>query len=269
MKRTVLFLCAFCSALNGFTQTCVFDSTILITGAIVSPEPWSPSAPFINTNPACVNDPYLQSITFNVPDSIQAPGVPIPFAITNIAIPTSGALTGLPAGLTYLCTPPNCVFPKNTLGCLLIYGTPNNTNIAPDTTELSVTVNVTSSSFPFPIPIQFPGTIAPDSKFFIILKEQGQCISSTTDLGRQIAQIKSAPNPFSNQTIITVTALVNDQFQFELFNITGQRVLADQMQLFQGENQYTLDAGNLPNGAYYFVIGNGTGRAAHRVIISR
>lgn len=270
MKKTVLLLCAFAwvAVANAQTTTCTRDSSILISGAIVSPWYWTPDSPYIQTKPACLNEPYSQSVTFNVPDTISnLPGVPIPIPINNLSIATTNAIANLPAGLTYSCDPPNCVFNKNTLGCVLIYGTP--TGVA-DTADLSIKVSISSPSFPFPVgPLDFPSIVAPTAHYYIEVRPTGQCAVGTNDLSGQLAEVKNSPNPFGDQTVISIESNVSGEFRFEVFNLTGQRMHSQSVNLLTGSNQFTFEAGDLPNGAYYFTIGNTEGMVSRMMVIAR
>jgi hypothetical protein len=272
MKKTLLLLCSFALVTLAAAQTtCHRDSNLLITHTIVSPAPWTPDSMYYNLHPACINDPYNQSVTFNIPDTVTVPSIPTPIVLNSISLATSGAITGLPAGVTYNCDPPNCIFNHHTLGCLLLYGTPTPPGPAnlPDTTELKITVSISSPSFPFPIPITFPGTVAPNNHFYMITRAQGQCASGTHDLNSQILFAQNAPNPFSGFTTITVESAVTANFKFEVFNTLGQTVYIDEVKLVTGENKFTFDAGKLPNGAYYYTIGNAAGKISRKMVISR
>ena len=57
-----------------------------------------------------------------MPNEIEIGGNPL--ALDRVELETSGAVLGLPTGLTYGCNPPSCVFPKDTEGCVNLYGTP-------------------------------------------------------------------------------------------------------------------------------------------------
>ncbi|MCB9353821.1 MAG: T9SS type A sorting domain-containing protein [Lewinellaceae bacterium] len=268
MKKTVLFLCALAWALVSNAQTCERDSSILLTGAIVSPWYWTPDSPYIQTKPACINEFYSQSVTFNVPDTIEnIPGVPLAIPINNLFIATSNAISNLPAGLTYSCDPPNCVFNKNTLGCVLLYGTPTG---PVDTADLSIKVSISSPSFPVPVgPLDFPSIIAPDAHYYIEVRNTGECAVGTNDPSAQIASVKNIPNPFSDQTAISIVSNVSGDFNFEVFNLTGQRIHSQQVGLLTGPNQFTFDAGDLPNGAYYYTIGNAAGKVSRMMVIAK
>ena len=269
MKKTILLLCTFaCVSILNAQSTCVRDSSILISGAIVSPWYWTPDSPYIQTRPACINEPYSQSITFNVPDTIaNLPGFPIPIPINSLSIAAANAISNIPAGLTYSCDPPNCVFNKNTLGCVLIYGTPTG---PADTSDLSINVSISSPAFPFPIgPLAFPGIIAPTAHYYIEVRNTGMCAVGTNDLSGQILDIKAAPNPFSDYTTISVESYVSGEFRFEVFNVTGQQMHSQSVNLQTGTNQFTFEAGDLPNGAYYFTLGNAEGKVSRMLVISK
>ncbi|MBV6439847.1 MAG: T9SS C-terminal target domain-containing protein [Haliscomenobacteraceae bacterium CHB4] len=261
MKKTVLLLCVVAWAATMNAQNCMRDSSLLMSGALVSPWYWSPDSPFIFTKTACINEPYTQSFTFNVPDTLALPNLPA-IPITNISIATAGAITGLPAGLTYLCDPPNCVFAKNTLGCVLVYGTPTG---PADTADLSILVNIP----PFPFPLNFPSVINASFHYYLVVKPQGECVSGADDLSGQISSVKNTPNPFSDQTMIQVESNVSGDFRFEVFDLTGQMIHSQSINVLAGSNQFTFEAGDLPNGAYFFTFGNADGRVARKMVIAR
>jgi Secretion system C-terminal sorting domain len=263
LKTFKLFLALILIVGNLSAQTCERDSIVLDSMWLVAPKYWTPTDPTIYTKPACINEPYSQSVTFNVPPQITLSGFTLP--LTKITVAATGAVTGLPVGLNYSCDPPNCEFLANTLGCMLISGTPTNAN-TPGDKEL--TIKVTAYSL-ITQEIEFPGTIAPSSKYYITVKNTGECASGTSDLSGQIAGVKNAPNPFSQFTEVMVDALVAGEYSFEVFNLLGKKVNEQQIELVQGRNQFTFDAGELPNGTYFYALGNRTGRVTNTFVIHR
>ena len=263
MKKTLPMLCALFCAVSIFAQApmCKRDSVILNAGldSTLWPLPYKPTAPYYNYNDACINHPYNQSVTIHVPAQFSGQ------QITNVTVATSGAISDLPAGITYACDPPNCVFNANTLGCIVLYGTPTTANMAPDTFDLGIKATL---NIGFPLQITFPGTIAPDSHVFIALKSE-ECLVGNYDLGNQFTLLKNVPNPFSSQTVITAESLVAGDFQFEVFDLLGQRVHLQQLRLEVGRNEFTFDAGNLTNGAYFYTLSNREGKAVRRMVIAR
>jgi len=103
--------------------------------------------------------------------------------------------------------------------------------------------------------------------FHSISPIQGQI--GTYDVGSQFTALKNAPNPFSGQTLITAESLVAGEFQFEVFDLLGLRVHTQTLRLEVGLNEFTFEANNLPNGTYFYTLGNREGRAARRMVIAR
>lgn len=263
MRKIITFLIAFAFASSLAAQTCVRDSSVIDSMLLVLPKPWTTLNPIIYTLPACINEPYSQSITFNVPDMITLSGFTLP--LQKITVATTGAVSNMPAGLSYSCDPPNCEFLANTLGCMLISGTPTPNNTPGDK---EVSIKVTAFSL-ITQELDFPSQIAPSNKYFITVKNTGECTSGTNDLSGQISSVKSAPNPFAQQTQITIDALVAGQYNFEVYNVVGKKVQDQVVELAMGLNQFTFDAGELPNGTYFYSLGNRLGRVSRTFVINR
>ena len=259
MKRTLFLLCALYGLnLNAQVPTCVRDSSIIASGALLSPAPYSPSAPYYNLNDACIDHFYTQSVTVNVPDNFQS----IP--VTKVSIATTGAISDMPVGLTYACDPPNCEFPAKSLGCIVLYGTPTSANAAPDTFDLGITATVYTALGP--IQLQFPGQVAPGSHYYLALKT-ADCLAGTYDAGNQLSMLANAPNPFTGQTQISAESLVSGDFQFVVYDMLGHRVHTQTLRITVGHNDFTFDAGSLPRGTYYYTLGNNNGVATRRLVI--
>lgn len=262
MKRTLPLLFALLCALSAAAQvpTCVRDSSVIQSGALLAPAPYTEQAPDYNLADACIDHPYNQSVTVNVPTTFQ--GIPI----TTVSIATTGAISDLPIGLTYACDPPNCVFAAGSLGCIVIYGTPTSANPAPDTSDLGITATVNT---PFGgLPVQFPGQLAPGSHYYLAVKT-AECLVGTYDLGGQFTLLKNAPNPFSSQTVIIAESQVADEFFFEVFDMLGQRVHQQTLRMEVGRNEFTFEAGNLANGAYFYTLSNKNGKAVRQLMVAK
>lgn len=268
MRKTFLALfsvLAFAGA--AWSQTCTPDPAVQQTGELVSPPPYSDTFQVIATLPACINEPYEQTVTFNIPAQFTFQGLTAP--LDSIAIAPTGAISGLPAGLNYLCNPPNCIFRKLTLDCMLIYGTPTSAN-APGEYELGILLNVYSPFSPFgPIQLDFPSSFGASYKYVIVVKPTGECGVGTADLTGNLNSLQVSPNPFGQQTTIQVKSNIADEFQFEVFDLTGRSVHTQTVQLTEGENAFTFDAGSMPNGTYYFALSNGVSRVSRPFVVHR
>jgi hypothetical protein len=267
MKKSLLPILLLFVFAAAQAQTCVRDSTVLQDTTVISPFPYTPAYPVNELNPACIGQPYSQSFTIEVPAIFVFNGVNLP--LTSASIATTGAISGLPAGVTYLCDPPNCVFNANTLGCILLYGTPTPNNTAPDTVNLSINAIVAT---PFAsLPVAFPGPIAPGNYFLEIYPAGSTACSSssTDDLSGQIASIQNQPNPFGQQTLISVESKVTGDFLFQVFSLTGQRLHEQPLRLFEGSNQFNFDAGALPDGTYFYTLSNQEGKISRLMVVAK
>ncbi|MFN8304117.1 MAG: T9SS type A sorting domain-containing protein [Saprospiraceae bacterium] len=261
MKKALLFFVLLFTAGFVSAQDCQVDSSLLQTGGLLSPIPYSDQNPQYNLAVACVGSAYNQSVTVNVPATFSG------FPIDSVGIAASGAIGNLPAGLQYTCEPPNCIFYPGTLGCILMYGTPSASNPAPDTLDLTITATVYTPLID--IPIGFPGQAAPGNHYYLILNQAGNCSSAATEPAGVISSLKSAPNPFGVQTTIEVVSAEAGQFQFEVFDLLGQRVFFENVRLVEGSNTFTFDAGDLANGSYFYSIGNGQGKMSKMFVVAR
>jgi len=267
MKKALLLLVLLSAAFfhQATAQICVRDSNLLNTGDLLSPAPYTPDSPFYNLKVACINEPYQQSVTVFVPDSFSYLGNMV--KVASVRLDTTNAVTGLPTGLTYTCDPNNCTFLPLTLGCILIHGTPALSNM-PDTFSLGIKAKVTIliGSFPFTIDITFPD-FAPGNFYYMILKAQGECASSSSsDLDGPFSQVRAIPNPTTGQTIIEAQSMQNGTFLFEVFDLLGRQLHSEKVQLYEGENKFNFDASSLPNGTYLYTIGNAEGKAVRRMV---
>lgn len=248
-------------------QQCARDSSILqMPDVFVLPQLYNPTShPTIDTKPACINEPYSQSVTIKIAETIVVFGTPVP--LDSVVAAATGAIQNLPAGLTYSCDPPNCVFKKNTLGCTLIYGTPAASN-TPGQKVLNFKVKAYTALLPTPIDVDL-SLLQTGSQFIIDVRNPGECTVSAQELAGQIASVKNAPNPFSGLTQIMVESLVSGAFQFEVRDVLGQRVHAEKINLVEGQNALQFDAGDLEAGTYFYSISNPDGQITKLMTIAK
>ncbi|MBK9336353.1 MAG: T9SS type A sorting domain-containing protein [Lewinellaceae bacterium] len=261
-KALLLFcLCTVISLNQSAAQACVRDSSLLLSGDLLSPAPYSPDSPFYNLKTACIAEVYSQSVTVFVPDSFDYQGV-IKVKILSVTLPPN-AVSNMPTGMAYSCDPPNCTFQPMSLGCIQLQGTPSAQNM-PDTFDLGITANVTTILGTFPI--VFPGDAAPGNHYYLLLKEQGQCVSASSDPGSPFGSVRAMPNPVTGQTTIEVQSIQSGVFLFEVFDLFGKQMHNEKVQLYEGENRFSFDAGNLPAGTYLYTVGDANGKSVRRLV---
>lgn len=268
MRKLIFLLLVLCFSQKTFSQTsdCKRDSSILTMPADVIMLPRFYDAtnfPDTATAPACINEFYNMYATLRIPETFPTQFGPVP--LDSIVLQKTGAVTGLPNGLTYTCDPPNCVFKKLTLGCIRLFGTPTADNPI-KTYALAIKLKAYTPSFPgVGFDLNFP--LNASQGFYIRLRPTGQCKVSSNDLPEMLSEVSNQPNPFSGETLINIESKVNDRFQFEVFDMVGNRLHSENLQISAGTNQFTFEAGNLPAGVYFYTIGNEKGKAARRMVI--
>jgi hypothetical protein len=244
-----------------FAQPCERDSNLLKTKQLLSPAPYSPDSPFYNLKPACINEPYNQSVTVFVPDTFTYLGFKVP--IQSVSIALTGAISNLPTGLTYTCDPPNCTFNALSLGCIRLHGTPSPAN-DPDTFDLGISVRV--RTLLGEVPLVLPKDINPDYHYYLILRPQGQCQVSTSDPDGPFSTLQLLPNPTTGHTHIQAVSMRGGIFWVEVFDVYGQLAQRQQVLLLEGENRFDWDVSTLPSGAYFIVFRDENTRTVRRLV---
>jgi hypothetical protein len=142
-----------------------------------TPAPWRPDAPnFLAT--ACVGEPYSQIISIWNPEEFTLGGPTV--ELDRSELPIDG-IRGLPGGLSYRCSPPNCVFAGSGAGasghsyCIEIFGTPTAWSEPPpdDTYDLSFSFQFVGFGFSFPV--EYPSALEPDAHVYLKLEPAGNC----------------------------------------------------------------------------------------------
>lgn len=264
MNKHVLLFCLvgmLLATTAAFAQTCQRDSNLLMTKELLSPAPYSPDSPFYNLKEACINEPYNQSVTVFVPDTFVYLGFKVP--IQSVSIAPTGAIQNYPTGMVYSCDPPNCVFQALSLGCILLHGTPSSEN-QPDTFDLGISVKV--KTLIGEVPLVLPKDVNPAYHYYLILKAQGQCASSTRVIDGSFSALQLMPNPSSGQTYVEAVSTHGGIFQVEVFDAYGQLAQRQQVLLLEGENRFHLDVSALPSGAYFVVISDENTYAVRRLV---
>ncbi len=262
MNRTLLLvlLGALLSTSPLVAQTCQRDSNLLLTKQLLSPAPYSPDSPYYNLKEACIDEPYNQSVTVFVPDTFVYLGFKVP--IQSVSIATTNAIQNYPAGMTYLCDPPNCVFQSLSLGCILLNGTPSSSN-QPDTFDLGIAVKVKTPLGE--VPLVLPRDIDTSYHYYLILKEKGSCNVSTDALEGLFSAIQLMPNPAADRVVMAVHSAQSIAVQLEIVDLSGRVVQQRQMWIAEGESRFEIDTAPLASGTYFIVLHTEQGRAVRRL----
>ena len=117
--------------------------------------------------------------------------------------------------------------------------------------------------------IQLPGEFVADKILFNFTENHGgDCYglaeirlglinktTSTKELSIESLEIEMTPNPFSEQSVITLRGLTGSSVRYEVSNIMGQVVITDKVPNPQGgSNEFILAGQNIPAGTYYLRV---------------
>jgi hypothetical protein len=210
--RALLLLLAVALGAPSGAQVCQPDPAAV--GA-VWPPPWTPSAPAFNLDTVCIDLPYEQTITITVPSTVFVDGLGT-VAVDSLDVAMTGAIANVPSGMQYSCNPATCSFVPDTPGCILLHGTPDATNAAPDFRDLVTTAQLVHSggaTFPFSVPRHFVDM----SHYYVLVRTAAVCMgpstssttTSTTNVGGTTLT-SGASTTFPGGSTVTTTTLPID-----------------------------------------------------------
>ena len=273
MKQLLLFISISFFVVELSAQAC-WPSELYRDSAVgVYPAPYDP-----DTNPeggitesACINSPYYFVFTFVIPETVNINGFDL--SLDSIVVATEGAIGGLPVGLDYNCNPANCVFkPIDTLACMIIEGTPTDANTA-GVYPLTITTKIWTGLGDFEV--TFPTTILPgaDGTYDLVLDEEnsGNCLIGvgTNDYLMNNINVSNNPNPFGSTTFIQIDSKVEENLQFRVFDLLGNLVHSQKVEIFQGSNTIEFDGTALSTGIYNYSLSTNKAVLSKKMVISR
>lgn len=238
-------------------QNCLPDSTLIDSATGVYPRPVSMDYPNGGIKKkACINKPYDFTFTVVVPDSVLIPPLTTPIPMDKASIDTIGAISNLPKGINYLCNPPDCIFKKNTFGCLILTGTPDGSN-APGEYKPVINLKVTVSPIGFPIDynLKYPGPEFP-GEYILNLLPENDCVTSVKD--EYIGNKYWYPNPSDGIININTPHVEN----LKIYKLNGKLVYSNPAFLKQ-----SIDGDELNLEGIYILHWIENGSAFHQKII--
>lgn len=264
----VLVLSAAAGLIAQGDPLCTPSDSVFNEGTVVYPLPKTDENPAGGLqDTACLNTYFETVISILAPQQATTPlGV---ITIDSIVIESEGAITNLPAGLTYGCNPGDCVFYPDSASCVIIYGTPAaGTNGVYDL-GISVTIFSGELGLPYSLP---DATLAPGNYFLHVEDESfANCADPTgiSELRNETIAVRVQPNPAVEATNLVVTARRSMQTQVRLFDPYGRLVRNQPVALISGTNQYPVDLRGLPPGFYLFTLGNGPDTVSGRILVGQ
>lgn len=246
-----------------FSQSCI-PATNLPDTIVIFPEPFVEGIANSGiTDTACVGTYYEFTFTMKTPPTFTTPFGPVP--LNSIDLATEGAVTNLPAGFDYTCNPPNCVFKKDSLGCLLIFGTATAGQEGVYDLGLSAVVRSVID-----IPLVFPDPNLVPGNYYMHIKPAGSanCFSvGTQNIVAASLQVKMVPNPSTDQATLLVNAQMTGQFELSVFDQFGRRLQRSVTNINDGENRIAIDASQLPAGLLVYTLSNEAGSVSGKFVV--
>jgi hypothetical protein len=275
IMRKILSLMAILGALNVASgqQACTPIASFIDSPSAVQPWPYDsllfPTGGIKKV--ACIGKAFDFTFTIRLKDTIVVNflGSATPLPIDSIKLNAGSGVTGLPAGLTYACFPASCVFKKNSLGCVVIKGTPAASN-TPKIYPLAIVGKAYSPFLPTPVDLSIPSSAFP-GKYDLKLVAAGstECTSGVGELSDRIVAMKNVPNPFTGSTNIQITALTGGTYQFSVHNSLGRKVYEKPVTLEIGENNIPFQAEYLQSGLYFYSLARENSVITSKMVVNR
>ncbi len=257
---------------------CIFSASIFaqINICTVDTEMWADSSAGVYPRPfneldgtggiedtICLNTEYQTILTVVVSESIELNGINVPVDSLQLL-----EVVGLPEGITYECSTPNCVYkPEDIAGCITVYGTATNADQI-GSNEISVSAILYSL---FDVPINFPDPIIAPGTYSLEVKAEGSenCTEyvNTTEVNTNISAIKLYPNPASEQIIVEANLEESDNYQLVIRNLFGAVVMSRSLDLQKGMNNVEMNIEQLKNGIYTYNLQNENGLVSRKFVV--
>lgn len=249
-------------------QTCAPDRN-LPDSVIVDPLPFTEDAPMQGiADTACVGGYFETVFQFQVPDTLTVAGFSL--QINNVTIPSQNAVTNLPASFRYACNPPNCVFPRDSVGCLVLYGTAVAGDVGVHNLMINVVIDINPAG---PLPFTLPNAaLGAGGNYYLHVKPAGGANCTIVGAHDRVPTDFSAtvrPNPLGDRAQLAVSIETAGEYEFTVFSPLGQQVHYQLLRLGTGDTTVDIDAAKLPTGVYTYVLRRGQQAATGRVVVQR
>lgn len=264
MKQLAITLCIAVAIHTHLTAQSCIPMPGLPDSVIFFPSPYQEGIPGSGIqDTACVGVPFETILHLNVPSQIESQFGTFP--VNSIDMPTQGAFLNLPASLNYACNPPNCIFKKDSTGCIVLFGTPQPGEEAVYDLKINVTIRSVLD-----LPYTFPDGFLVPGNYDLHVKPAGnpncQSTSAAEPANTKIS-VFNRPNPFSDYTEFVVNIQHSGQFRLTITDVFGRQFHQQSVDLQAGENIIPFQKGALPAGCHLFMLENKSVSVGGRIVI--
>jgi len=181
----------------------------------------------------------------------------------------SSFLTGiidLPAGLSYQCGRPNCIFYPGEIGCFVVSGTLPSGNNQSYSTKFTVTDYgvIHTKKYGDQVLETYAPNYTADTTVFVV--GNGGLVGVETYDPNAFEIVQCSPNPFSNGVTIKFSTPQTGSVDFYITDLFGREVYRELIPASAGINTLTYSAGEIAAGSYYFTIANNTNKITKMMI---
>ena len=242
-KILPLFIFLFVVSFSVQAQVCVPDGSVSAPG-------FYPDTINGGLDTGFVSMAYDDVITIIVPADTT---LPIVGTVTVDSISLS-SFTGLPPGLSFDCEPAICTWVGNSTGCVSISGTPTLGGVYPITANVDLYAGGVTIALPYAVE---------GYRIAIVDAVSVGEVNKTT-----FGELKNQPNPFRGGTQVSFVSEDNSKFEFQVFDLLGNRVFNQIVQAQTGANVFHFQNDQLVPGIYLYSLSNGKHTATARMIVA-
>jgi hypothetical protein len=257
MIKQLLFSTAFTLSFNVVLSQCTPDQSIANSNYSTSPPGYAMPL-------ATPGQPYNATISIKTPlTATQAdiPQIPFPGVTVNINWIKLTGIQNLPPGLNFQCDNANCQWAGNTLGCVLISGTP------------TLSGGATWQNFPLEIQLLGNGTLPPPFGTIeqaFTRNDYGIEVGTVNVEENSLIQSTNVyPNPANQMARLNFKSSQSGNGTIRIFDITGKTTTQINLPIFQGENNTNIDLTSYTSGVYFFIVEMQNSTQTGKIIVKK
>ena len=243
MKKTFLVLTLLCISNFLSAQNCT-PTWPTGGGAGIIPDS------ITNLPPAYEGSAYSATINFKVPKDTTASlgGFPVAVTINDITIDNVDGFAAIPSTVpfTYVSNPADGIFEGDSVGCILITGTPAPGSYGTYAISVAVTahavINLSGT------PVDQPYTVD-----YYVINVNYPSNSDAPKLN-EFTLMNAVPNPTSNITTINYFVPNQNNVELNVYSTIGQLLISKKLNSQAGINTYNLDLSDFSQGNYFYSL---------------
>lgn len=213
---------------------------------------------------AYVGQSYSENVTVIVPVDTAVDIAPFGSIVADFLSIELTNVTGLPPNFSYVCDPPDCIFPGGTTKCAEVYSTTNPT--------------VSDIGF-YPITFEciahLQATILTVINVDCTYVESGYSLEITDNMTSVVSQFNSQtfelrnpkPNPVTKNAQIQFVVGKSVDIVFSIYNLLGKEVYSRNIKANRGLNKVDINTSSYPDGVYLYSLNNKNAVLTKRMVV--